>query len=229
MENLAWYVYVTFGATVLLTLWIFIRAANYSKTFIVVVTLWVLLQSVLGVSGFYSDVHSMTKRFPLLFFPALIFIVFSFITVKGKIFIDVLNISTLTILHIIRIPVEATLFWLFINKSIPVAMTFEGRNFDILAGLSAPLVYYFVFVKKITGKWMLLAFNIACIISIVNVVSSAILSLPARFRQFGFEQPNIALGHFPFLLLPALLVPLALFSNLAAVRQLLIKKAIAEK
>jgi hypothetical protein len=223
MENLSWYVYITFDATVLLAVWLFMKATNYSKTFLVLVSVWILLQSALGISGFYSNVHSMTDRFPLLFLPPLLLIVSLFITTKGKSFVDGLHLPALTIFHVIRITVEITLFCLFISKSIPRAMTFEGRNFDILSGLSAPLIYYFVFVKKIMGKRGLLAWNIACILLLFNVVSNAILSLPARFQQFGFEQPNIALGYFPFLLLPAFVVPLALFANLAAIRQLLTK------
>jgi len=168
----------------------------------------------------------MTTRFPLLFLPPLVFFISLFITGKGKMFIDSLNIRTLTIFHIIRIPVEIVLFLLFINKSIPEAMTFEGRNFDILAGLSAPVIYYFGFVKKKIGKSVLVAWNIACIASLLNVFGNAVLSLPARFQQFGFERPNLALGYFPFILLPACLVPLALFSNLVAIRQLLTKSTV---
>jgi hypothetical protein len=105
-------------------------------------------------------------------------------------------------------------------------MTFEGANFDILSGLSAPLIYYFGFVEKRLGKPVLIAWNIVCILLLLNVVRIAALSLPARFHQFGFEQPNIAVGYFPFLLLPSCLVPLVLFSNLAAIRQLMTKKII---
>lgn len=226
MEHSSWYVYLVFGATVLLAVWLFSKATNYSKSSLVLIAVWILLQSVLGVLGFYSNINLMTARFPLLFLPPLVFFIFLFLTGKGKMFIDSLNIRALTIFHIIRIPVEIVLFLLFINKSIPKAMTFEGRNLDILSGLSAPVIYYFAFVKKKIGKYGLVLWNIACIALLLNVVSNAILSLPARFQQFGFAQPNIALGYFPFVLLPGCLVPLALFSNSAAIRQLLTKKTI---
>ena len=132
--------------------------------------------------------------------------------------------KALTIFHVIRIPVEIVLFWLFVYKTIPQAMSFEGRNFDILSGLSAPLVYYLGFIKKQLNKPVLIAWNIICIGLLLNVVSSAVLSLPGRFQQFGFEQPNTAVGYFPYLLLPAVLVPLALFANAAVIRQLLANK-----
>ena len=45
-----------------------------------------------------------------------------------------MNLRILTLLHIVRVPVEIVLYWLFISKAIPGLMTFNGRNFDILAG-----------------------------------------------------------------------------------------------
>ena len=226
MLSLSPSIYIIFGADFLLAAWLFMKAAQYARPVLVIITLWTILQSAAGLAGFYSDMNTMTGRFPLLAFPPLIFLLFLFVTRKGKTFIDSLSISGLTLFHIIRIPVEIVLFLLFVHHAIPKAMTFEGANFDILSGLTAPLVYYFAFVKKRLGKPVLIAWNIVCILLLLNVVRNAALSLPARFHQFGFEQPNIAVGYFPFLLLPSCLVPLVLFSNLAAIRQLMTKKTV---
>jgi hypothetical protein len=56
---------------------------------------------------------------------------------------------------------------------------------------------------------------------LINIVVNAALSAPSVVQQFAFEQPNIAILYFPFNLLPAVIVPLVLFSHLAAIRQLL--------
>jgi hypothetical protein len=224
METLPWYVAVTFGATVLLAIWLFSKATRYSGSFFVFLLILIILQSALGLSGFYNDVHTMSTRFPLLVIPLLGFCLSLFLTHKGKVFIDSLDIRTLTILHTIRIAVEIVLFWLFVHKAIPQAMTFEGRNFDILSGLSAPLVYYFGFVKQRLSRTVMIIWNVVCMLLLLNVVASAVLSLPSRFQHFGFEQPNIAVGYFPFLLLPAILVPLVLFANAVSIRQLILHK-----
>lgn len=223
MQNLSSYVYITFGATVLLAIWLFFKATRYSKPFLLLLIVWLLLQSLLGIAKFYSNPGTMTLRFLLLFLPPLLFLISAFSTRTGTAFIDRLDLPTLTIFHVIRIPVEMVLFWLFVNKSIPEAMTFHGRNFDIISGFTAPLVYYFGFVKKTLSKQVIIAWNFICMALLLNVVINAILSLPGRFQQFGFEQPNIALGYFPFILLPACLVPLVMFSTLAAIRQFLKK------
>lgn len=224
MENLPGYVYLLFILTALLSIWLFAKATHYSKTFLVLIGAWIVFQSVLGIRGFYSVPAKMATRFPLLFGPMLLFIILLFVTAKGRDFIDGLDLKALTIFHIIRLPVEIVLLLLFTHHVIPRAMSFEGRNFDILSGLSAPVIYYFYFVGKKLSNTGLLIWNVLCILLLLNVVSSAVLSLPTRFEEHGFEQPNIALGYFPFLLLPALLVPIALFANLAAIRQLLKKK-----
>lgn len=224
MEHLPAYTYIIFCATVLLALWLFFKAANFSKYFIIPIVSWLLIQSALGVPGFYRDPVTMSGRFPLLFMPALVAIIILFVTKRGRDCIDLLDVRSLTIFHVIRIPVEMVLFWLYVNKSVPGAMTFNGSNFDIFSGISAPLVYYLGFVKKKIGGRVIIAWNFICLALLLHVVLTAVLSLPARFQQFGFERPDIALGYFPFVWLPSILVPLVLLSHLAAIKQLLKKR-----
>lgn len=153
--------------------------------------------------------------------PPLVFIAVLFSTNKGRIFIDSLNIKYLTILYTIRIPVEIVLFWLFLHKTIPQLMTFEGRNFDILAGISAPFIYYFGFIKNKLSNKILLGWNILCLGLLINIVTNAVLSLPYPFRQFAFDQPNIAILYFPFTWLPGVIVPIVLLSQLASIKILI--------
>src|ERR1700712_373110 len=152
MENLPVYVSILFILTALLSIWLFAKATSYSKLFLVFIGIWVVFQSLLGIKGFYNAAATMTKRFPLLFGPMLIVILFLFATAKGRTFIDRLDLKALTIFHIIRIPVEIVLLLLFTHQLIPRAMRFEGRNFDILSGLSAPIIYYLYFVSKKIGN-----------------------------------------------------------------------------
>lgn len=218
MQNLPFYVYLVFGATVLIAIWLIYKASNYSKPFLIAIIAWIGVQSFLGVMGFYNNPNNMTSRFPLLILPTLLLLFITFITKDGRKFIDRLNLEALTIFHFIRIPVEIILFWLCIHKSIPEAMTFKGRNFDIFSGISAPFFYYFGFIKKKISKSFIITWNFICLLLLLNVVANALLSLPDRYQLFGFEVPNIALGYFPFLLLPACLVPLVIFSTLASIR-----------
>jgi len=112
---------------------------------------------------------------------------------------------------------------LSMQKLVPQLMTFEGRNFDIISGITAPLVYYFGFVKPKLGRKTLLVWNFICLALLLNIVINAVLSIPSPFQKFAFEQPNIAVLYFPFVWLPCCVVPIVLFAHLTAIKQLLNK------
>jgi hypothetical protein len=133
---------------------------------------------------------------------------------------DSLPLKLLTYLNVVRILVELVLYALFVFKAIPELMTFEGRNFDILAGISAPFVAYFGFTRLRIGRKALLAWNIICLGLLLNIVVNALLSAPSPVQRFAFEQPNIAILYFPFSWLPAFIVPVVLFGHLVSIRQL---------
>lgn len=221
MENIPLYVKLVFGVTTFLTIWFFYLASRESKSTLLFLSVWLVIQTLVGATGFYTVTDSMPPRFPLLIGPPLIMIATLFITAKGKSYLDNLDLKYLTILHVVRIPVEIVLFWLFIQKTIPELMTFEGRNFDILSGITAPIIFYLGFVKNVISRNVMLAWNFICLALLFNIVVNAILSVPTPFQKFGFEQPNIGVLYFPFTWLPACIVPVVLLSHLASIRILL--------
>ncbi|HMG82086.1 MAG TPA: hypothetical protein VK559_03545 [Ferruginibacter sp.] len=220
MKNLPVYISIFFVLTTLLTVWLFYRATKKSTITIIVLLSWLAVQMFIALTGFYLLTTS-TSRFPFLIIPPIVFIIILFIVKSGRKYIDNLDIKMLTILQTIRIPVELLLFCLFINGKIPKIMTFEGRNFDMLAGLSAPVIYYFGYIKNTIGKNILIGWNFICLGLLLNIVIIAVLSAPFSFQQFGFEQPNIAIFYFPFIWLPCCVVPLVLFSHLISLKHLL--------
>ena len=226
MQNLPVYISIFFALTTLLSVGMLWRAAGNSRTTLLVLLAWLAVQAVVGFSGFYTVTNSVPPRFALLIVPPVLFIVYLFAAPRGRKYIDHLDLKTLTLLHMVRIPVELTLLWLSLQKVVPQLMTFEGRNFDILSGLSAPVIYYLVFVKKAAGKNVLLVWNLVCMGLLANIVINAILSAPFPFQQFAFGQPNIAILYFPFVWLPGCVVPVVLFAHLAALRQLFTKQVV---
>jgi hypothetical protein len=226
LGNLPFYISVLFIFTTLLTFIFFISAIkgnNSAKTVVllsIIICIWLAIHAILAINFFYTVTDNVPPRFTLMTFPPLLTILILFITKSGKRFIDSLSLKILTQLHVVRIFVEIILFWLFLYKFIPKLMTFEGRNFDILAGLSAPFIAYFGFTKKIIGRKFLLAWNIICLLLLLNIVVNAILSAPFVFQQFAFDQPNIAILYFPFVWLPGFIVPVVLFSHLVLIRRM---------
>ena len=156
--------------------------------------------------------------------PTILTIILLFATSKGRQFIDSLPLKNLTYLNIVRIPVEIVLFWLFLNMAIPELMTFEGRNFDILAGITAPIVAYFGLTKTKLNRQTILIWNFICLGLLINIVVNALFSAPSPIQKFAFEQPNIAILNFPFSWLPTFIVPIVLFGHLTSIRQLIRQK-----
>ncbi len=109
----------------------------------------------------------------------------------------------------------------FSKRAGSALMTFEGRNFDILSGLTAPIIAWLAFRNGKTNRPLLIVWNIFALLLLINIVADAVLSIPTPFQQLAFEQPNRAVLYFPFVCLPALVVPIVLFSHLASFRQLL--------
>lgn len=224
MENLPAYISWVFITTTLLTLFFLYKASRHSKAVIIIALLWLAVQSIIANSKFYTETQILPPRFLLLVLPPFLLILILFVTAKGKAFIDRFDTRLLTWLHIVRVPVELVLFWLFVQQQIPQLMTFEGRNFDILSGLTAPVIAYFGYHKQKLNTTLLLVWNFLCLALLINIVANAVLSAPFPFQQFAFEQPNVAVLYFPFALLPAFIVPAVLFAHLVCIRRLLSKK-----
>lgn len=221
MEKVSAILDVFFILITCLAVWQFYRATNKSLRFLLIVVTWMVIQFLLGRTNFYDNQTTAPPRFFLLIFPPFFLMILCFLTVSGRKFIDTLDIKRLTLLHTIRIPVEIALYYLFTYKAIPQIMTFEGSNFDIIAGLTAPIVFYVGFMKHKIPNKLLILWNFLCLGLLMNIIVIAILSAKTPFQQFAFDQPNIAVGHFPYNWLPSIIVPLILFAHLASLRQLL--------
>ncbi len=217
MAHVPFYIYLIFGLTTLLAPVIFFKASHNSKSFLSMALIWTLILSFLSLSDGYALTKSLLPIFPVLTIPPTILVIVLFFTKRGKEFIRELNIKALTILHFVRILVELSLLGLAAYNVIPKFLTFEGRNFDILVGVTAPAIYYFGFVKAKLNKSIIIVWNLVGLVFLFNVVFST------AYTVLVLKQPNFALGYFPFFLLPALIVPLVIFSHLASIRQLLSK------
>ena len=235
IPNLPLYISLTFGFTTLATLLLFFCAVKNStsestrkKSILIFVGLifWLVLQSILTMKNMYNtNTNTLPPKIMLLgILPPIFVVIYLFATQKGRQFIDSLPLKNLTYLNVVRVPVEIVLFWLFLNKAIPELMTFEGRNFDIIAGITAPIVAHFGLTKnKLSGN-MILIWNFICLVLLINIVALALFSAPSPIQQFAFEQPNIAILNFPFSWLPTIIVPIVLFGHLASIRILLKRK-----
>lgn len=230
IDGLPFYINLVFLLTTLLTVWFLVSAARKaggtmpSRILAFAIPLWMLLTGYLATTDFYGYSEAIPPRilaFGVL--PSVIVIAIYFVAFRG--FIASLPLTTLTILHVVRIPVELVLLWLYQNGQVPVLMTFEGWNFDILSGITAPVIYWIAFRGGRVNRTLLIIWNLAALALLINIVAIAVLSFRTPFQQLAFDQPNVGVTYLPFIWLPAIIVPIVLFAHLAALYNLFSDKS----
>ena len=164
---------------------------------------WTLFITALSLKGFFQDFSGVPPCFMIVLVVPLITILIATFSKSTKEILLHVPAAHLIRLQVFRVFVEILLWMTFLQNLLPVQMTFEGRNFDVISGLTAlPAAFFLVNNRK-----GLIAWNLFTLGLLINVVSVAILSLPTPFRVFENELTIVA--YFPFIWLPGLLVPLA--------------------
>ncbi len=123
-----------------------------------------------------------------------------------------------------RLPLELAMHEMYERGIMPEQMSYSGRNFDIVTGITALIVAALVVAGR-GGAMLVRAWNLLGLALLVNVVSIAILSTP-RFAYYGDgERLNVWVTYVPFVWLPAVMVLAALAGHLVIARALVARRA----
>ncbi len=185
---------------------------------------WLDFVELLAGKGFFLDFQILPPRVLLAILPSLALLLFLSMTRVMDGTLARIPPATLVYLQSFRIVVEFVLWQLVSAGVAPEIMSFHGRNFDILVGLSAPVVAYCCFTRRIWPERVALWWNVAGILVLLNTVIHAQLATPSPFRVFHTSPPNTFIAYPPYVLLPAFLVPLAWFFHAMSIRQLLMRR-----
>ncbi|MCH2229099.1 MAG: hypothetical protein MK105_02050 [Crocinitomicaceae bacterium] len=220
IENLPNWLNILFLIVTAFTLIIFYIANGKPKRLILILIGWTILHSLLSYNGFFLNTQTIPPRFTFVLLPPTILIIYG-LNRKSRIWLyENKNLEVSTLLHTIRIFIEIILYYLFLNKMIPELMTFEGRNFDIFAGITAFIIGMLFILGKINDQ-ILLFWNFIGLALILLILTNGILSSELPFQLFAFEQPNRAITYFPYALLPAVIVPIVIYSHISDILVLL--------
>ena len=129
-------------------------------------------------------------------------------------------------LQAFRIPVELLLHRLYAEGEVPIQMTYSGRNFDMVSGVSGLVLGIWLLRGRHVPRGVVLAWNVLGLALLVNIVGIAILSAPGPFRQFTEGPANVLPSTFPYIWLPSFLVQVALGSHLLVFRQLWVQREV---
>jgi hypothetical protein len=121
--------------------------------------------------------------------------------------------------QVFRLPLELLMHRAYVEGIMPVQMSYSGRNYDILSGITAGALGLWLargrVPRGVVVVWSFLGFAL-----LVNIVVTAVVSTPL-FRWFGDERLNTFVTYPPFVWLPAVLVMAAWVGHILVWRRLL--------
>jgi hypothetical protein len=197
------------------------------RTTFIFIFLWIAFISLLSMKGFFADFSTLPPRPLLAIMVPLVFILGFTFSKTGTGLIRNIPPHWLVFMQSFRIVVELLLWFAFLGDKLPIQMTFEGRNLDIISGIIALPVGYLVMNNKSNSRTWIMLFNIIGIALLLNILIVAVLSFPTSFRYFMNEPSGALVAQFPFILLPGVLVPIAYTMHIFSLRQLFLSKKMA--
>lgn len=119
-----------------------------------------------------------------------------------------------------RVPVAMFLRGMYQAGQVPVQLTYQGLNFDLFVGLTAPAMAWLVWRGK-ARSYAIWAWNAFGLVLLIEAIVIAALSMPTEFRVFTNEPASTFSTSPPYIWLPTVLAPAALVGHLLVLRWLL--------
>lgn len=123
-----------------------------------------------------------------------------------------------------RFPLELLLHRAHVDGLMPVQMSFEGWNFDILTGISGLALGLLIAMGRVGSRGAAI-FNVVGFALLMNIVVIAIASTPL-FLAFGEDAVNTWVFQLPYAWLPAVFVQFALLGHLLLWRRLALDRRV---
>jgi hypothetical protein len=195
---------------------------NFSVTrILVIIFAWLGLMGLAAGKEFFTDFSTMPPKFLVAILVPLISLILLISIRKSREVLLHFPVRNIVGFQSFRIVMEGILWLIFIYGIIPEQMTLEGRNWDVLVGLTAPVAVWMVFTKRMMGNKFLIVWNIFGILMLTNIVITALLSAPLPIRFFMNEPANTMIVYYPMVWLPSFVVPMAYFGHFVSLAQCL--------
>lgn len=136
----------------------------------------------------------------------------------GKRFADNVSFVGLIGFQAFRLPLELVMHRAAVAGIMPSVMSFTGYNFDIVTGITAIPLAWFIW-KRGPVRPLIALWNITGQLLLIAIVMIAFAASPV-FRAFGDAQLNTWVVHFPYVWI-AVMVGAALFGHVVTLRKLL--------
>ena len=205
------------GMFLVLARWISKGPPGWRAATVGALAAWLILTAGLATTGALSDWTARPPRLPLVVLGAVGLGLLVRRTAAFRALLRSTPVFWPIGLQVFRVAVESILFALHQTSRAPVQVTFEGRNFDILVGLTAPVVAWSV-ARGRASPWLLLGWNALGLGVLVNTMAVVATSTPGPLFLWP-GAPFTELLRWPLVWLPAFLAPLAVMLHVASLQQ----------
>jgi hypothetical protein len=224
---------VTFGiaaiglAIALLAPWLYGTAASRlgrargeaTRRAALVVVAWVALTGLVAASGVLRRLDIVPPPFAAMFVVVLVAGVALARSRAGEILAQGVPLWGLVLLQSYRFPLEVVMHLAGAEGTMPVALSFDGLNFDVVTGSTA-LALGLTMRARAVPLWLVHAWNLLGMAALVNIAAIALLSSPL-VAYWGPDQVNLWVTYPPFVWLPTVLVVVAVAGHGVVLRRLL--------
>lgn len=180
---------------------------------------WIIYGGMLAYTGVIANSSILPPGMFYLLAPIILFVMFMARSSIGKTVSLSFPLWLLMGMESFRLIVEIFLHQLWLDGQLPKMLTYQGANFDIMIGITAPIVAWLLASRRISDR-MALAWNVIGIVMLANVAVRAVLTMQGSLHLLSTEVPNTAIGTFPYTYIPGLMVPLALVMHVLSIRAL---------
>lgn len=182
--------------------------------------IWLTYAGTLGFLGVVANPNLRSPGPALLLIPVFLFVALYLARADGALRVATsIPLGWLMGLQAFRVIVELFLHQLWKDGLAPRMLTYEGANFDIAIGLSAPFIAW-LYTRGLMREQAALAWNILGLAMLANIAVRALLTAPGPFQFITSDVPNLAVGTFPFTYIPGFMAPLALVLHVLSIRAL---------
>jgi len=219
---------LTIHATVLTGLWVALTRTTFDQRTRVMIwlalalpfTLWLALIWTLALNGALVQVPGGVPRIPLaIFVPVILGLV---LLLRSKRVAAVLNAAPPTWLIALQVYRVFGGIFLVIWASGGLSSIFAlpAGIGDMLVGVLALPVAYYLHVGARFGRPLAYAWNVLGLIDFAIAIGVGILTTPGPLQLLPPDRPNLLLGTFPTVMIPAFAVPSSILFHALSLRQL---------
>ena len=193
--------------------WLFTAVAAFA------IALWLSLTWLVAATGVIADFERRPPPVLLVVVTVLIVSVLVAFTRYGTRFIAGLPLWILIAGQAFRFPLELLMHRAANEGVMPMQMSYSGWNFDIVTGLTAIPVAWWLARGHAHARTIATVWNIMGALLLANILIIALLSTPL-VQAFGPDKLNVWVAHPPYIWLPTMMVACAITGHLVIFRKL---------